>query len=205
MGKVLDLLKKVPIDLGQGAVAETTEGKQIALRLVPPGEGRTALDLGCREGHQTRWLQGRGYTVTSIDVEALFPGAQVVDANRPLPFASNSFDLVWSSEVIEHLESPADSLAELIRVTRPGGDLVLTTPNSYMLLFRALALVGLTPRRIQRKDHLHFFDLDAVRRLAPEAKLYGYFPWMVAKRTLRNDGLTGALSPTFVLHIQKPL
>ena len=204
MGKVLDLLKKIPIDLGQGAVAETTEGKQIALRLVPPGEGRTALDLGCREGHQTRWLQGRGYTVTSIDVEALFPGALVVDANQPLPFADASFDLVWSSEVIEHLADPAASLAELWRVTRPGGELVLTTPNSYMVLFRVLGWFGLTPQRIQRKDHLHFFDLAAIRRLAPDAQLYGYFPWLGPKQTLKRDGLTGALSPTFVLHLRKP-
>ncbi|MEZ4473435.1 MAG: class I SAM-dependent methyltransferase [bacterium] len=204
MGKFLNLLKKIPIDLGQGAVAETTEGKQIALRLVPDGAGRTALDVGCRAGHQTRWLQERGYTVTSIDVEALFDGAQVVDANASLPFKTGSFDLVWCSEVIEHLADPAFSLKELVRVTRPGGELILTTPNSYMVLFRALALVGLTPKRIQRKDHLHFFDVDDVRRLAPEAKLYGYFPWVAVKRTLANDGLIGALSPTFVLHLTKP-
>ncbi|MEZ4465493.1 MAG: hypothetical protein R3F43_13710 [bacterium] len=46
--------------------------------------------------------------------------------------------------------------------------------------------------------------MDDVRRLAPEAKLYGYFPWVAVKRTLANDGLIGALSPTFVLHLTKP-
>ncbi len=202
MGLVIDLLKKIPIDLGQGAVAEHTEGKQIALRLVPDGHGRRALDLGCREGHQTRWLEGRGYQVTSIDVEALFDGAEVVDANRALPYPDDHFDLVWSSEVIEHLVDPAFSLSELRRVTKPGGDIILTTPNSYMVLFRILAWVGLTPERIQRDDHLHFFDLKDVRKLAPDATLYGYFPWMLVKRTLRLGDLIGALSPTFVLHIR---
>ncbi len=200
--RAIGLLKRIPIDLGQGAVAEHTEGKQIALRLVPPGAGRTALDLGCREGHQTRWLQGRGYTVTSIDVEALFDGAQVVDANQPLPFADDSFDLIWSSEVIEHLADPATSLAELRRVVRPGGDIILTTPNSYMWLFKGLATVGLTPERIQRDDHLHFFDLADIQRLAPDAELYGYFPWMGPKRTLAAPGWIGRLSPTFVLHLK---
>ncbi|MCB9554160.1 MAG: class I SAM-dependent methyltransferase [Myxococcales bacterium] len=202
MGAIIDLLKRVPIDLGQGAVAEKTEGKQIALRLVPPGDGRAALDLGARDGHQTRWLRGRGYTVTSVDVDPQFPECLAVDANAPLPFPDAAFDLVWSSEVIEHLEDPAASLAELRRVTRPGGDIILTTPNSYMWLFRLIARFGLTPDRIQRADHLHFFDLGDIRRLAPDARLYGYFPYLGPKRTLQRPGLVGQLSPTFVIHIR---
>lgn len=200
--QLISMLKKVPIDLGQGAVAEITEGKQIALRLVPPGEGRTALDLGCREGNQTRWLEGRGYTVTSVDVDQLFDTAQIVDANQPLPFADDTFDLVWSSEVIEHLQDPAFSLDELRRVTKPGGDIILTTPNSYMWLFRAISPLGFTPERIQRDDHLHFFDVADIRRLAPEADLYGYFPWTGPKQTLYDDAWIGRLSPTFVIHIR---
>ncbi len=202
MGRFIELLKLVPVDLGQGAVAETTEGKQIALRLVPLGEGRRALDLGAREGHQTRWLQSRGYEVTSADVDVAFPECRQIDANEPLPFADDSFDLVWSSEVIEHLREPGRSLAELRRVTAPGGDIILTTPNSYMWLFRALALFGLTPDRLQRADHLHFFDLRGIRRLAPDADLYGYFPYLGPKRTLTRPGWVGQLSPTFVLHIR---
>lgn len=204
MGAVIDLLKKIPIDLGQGAVAEITEGKQIALRLVPPGHGGAALDVGCRDGHQTRWLERRGYEVTSIDVESNFPGARVVDANAPLPFEDDQFDLIWSSEVIEHLKNPAFSLRELRRVAAPGGEIILTTPNSYMWLFRAIAKLGLTPQRIQRADHLHFFDLEDIQDLAPDAELYGYFPWMFSKRTLVGAGAIGALSPTFVIHIRMP-
>ena len=64
MRALVDLLKKVPIDLGQGAVAEYTEGKQIAKRLTPDGASRTALDLGARYGAQSRWLEAR-YEVTS--------------------------------------------------------------------------------------------------------------------------------------------
>lgn len=202
MGAIVNLLKRIPIDLGQGAVAETTEGKQIALRLVPPGHDRTALDLGARDGHQTRWLQNRGYTVTSADVDPQFPGCLAIDANAPLPFADQAFDLIWSSEVIEHLKDPAASLAELRRVIRPHGDIILTTPNSYMWLFRLIARAGLTPQRIQRADHLHYFDLQAIRALAPDAMLYGYFPYLGPKRTLNDPGFIGHLSPTFVLHLR---
>ena len=203
MQHLINLLKKIPIDLGQGAVADTTEGKQIALRLIPPGEGRTALDLGARAGHQTAWLKNRGYEVTSVDVEPLFDACMAVDANAGLPFEAEQFDLIWSSEVIEHLEDPIASLAELRRVTRPGGDIILTTPNSYMWLFKLISLVGLTPEKIQRDDHLHFFDLDDIRVMAPDAELYGYFPYTWVKRTLKVDRWIGKLSPTFVLHIRK--
>jgi SAM-dependent methyltransferase len=194
-------LKKIPIDLGQQAVAEHTKGKQIALGLVPKGQGRRALDLGARTGHQTRWLRARGYEVTSVDVDPVFPDCIQVDANLPLPFADESFDLIWCSEVIEHLHEPKNVMDELKRVTKQGGTLILTTPNSYAWLFRFVALFGLTPKRLQRKDHLQFFDIDDIRRLAPDAELYGYFPYALLKKTIRRG--VGALSPTFVLRIRK--
>ena len=205
MKQLIKLLKQIPIDLGQGAVAEKTEGKQIALRLVPDGAGRKALDLGARAGHQTRWLESRGYEVTSVDVEPVFDGCMAIDANEALPFEANQFDLIWSSEVIEHLENPSASLAELRRITKPGGEIILTTPNSYMWLFKMISIFGLTPERIQRDDHLHFFDVDDIRMLAPDARLYGYFPYMLFKRTIKSDGWIGKLSPTFVLHIRKAI
>jgi SAM-dependent methyltransferase len=198
---LIDLLKRVPIDLGQGAVAERTQGKQIALGLVSPGQGKRALDVGAREGHQTRWLRERGYDVTSLDIEPQFPECLAANVDEGLPFEEESFDLVWCAEVIEHLKDPEHALREFRRVTKPGGDIVLTTPNSYAWLFRLVAWFGLTPQRLQRKDHLHFFDLDAVTALAPDAELYGYFPYAIVKRTIRRG--VGALSPTFVMHIRK--
>lgn len=199
--RLIDVLKRVPLDLGQGNLRTTTKGKLIALDLVTDGQGKTALDMGAREGAQTRWLQAKGYQVTSTDVESLFPECLALDANEPLPFADESFDLVWSSEVIEHLKDPTFSLSELRRVTKRGGELILTTPNSYALLFRAIALFGLTPRRIQRADHLHFFNLADIERLAPDAELYGYFPYMILRCRIRHA--LGHLTPTFVLHIRR--
>jgi len=199
---LIGLAKKVPIDLGQQTVSETTEGKQIALRLVPEGQGRTALDIGCREGKQTRWLRDRGYDVTSIDVEKAFVDCQVVNVDEGLPFDDDSFDLIWCSEVLEHLKDPAASLDEMRRISRPGGDIIMTTPNSYALLFRAISVFGLTPKKIQRDDHLHFFDEADMRRLLPDADLYGYFPYVGPKQTI--TGQIGHLSPTFVMHIRTP-
>jgi SAM-dependent methyltransferase len=197
---VLALLRKIPLDLGQRDVAGKTKGKEIALELVPEGTGKKALDVGARAGVQTAWLRNRGYDVTPIDYEPVTDECLQVDANQRLPFEDGSFDLVWCSEVIEHLVDPAFSLGELRRVTKPGGLLVLTTPNSYAWLFRFIALFGLTPQRIQRKDHVQFFDQEDIRRLAPDAELYGCFPYALLKLKIRRG--IGALSPTFVMAIR---
>ena len=125
----------------------------------------------------------------------------VLGSAQALPLCDASADAVLCTEVIEHLEDPAHALGEFRRVTKPGGDILLTTPNSYAWLFRLIALFGLTPQRIQRPDHKHFFDEAAIVRLAPDADVFGYFPYVLIKRTIRRG--VGALSPTFVLRIHK--
>ena len=157
--------------------------------------------MGAREGIQTRWLAHRSYQVTPIDIEPVFAACKKVDANKELPFENGEFDLVWCSEVIEHVRDPEYSLREMARVVKPGGHIILTTPNSYAWIFRFIALFGLTPQKIQRKDHLHFFNIDDIKSLAPDAVIYGYFPYMMVKKTIVRG--VGALSPTFVIHIHK--
>lgn len=54
----------------------------------------------------------------------------IVDLNtEKLPYADSSFDLVTCTEVIEHIEHYRESLREMYRVLKPGGVLVVTTPN----------------------------------------------------------------------------
>ena len=190
--------KAIPIDLGQAALRETTKGKRIALGAVPAARpGARALDVGCREGIQSAWLASRGYAVTGIDKQPQCAHGIAVDLDHGLPLPDATFDLVWCSEVIEHLRDPAATVAELRRVTRPGGLLVLTTPNSWFWLARLGCLVGLTPRRCQNADHKHFFARRDVRRLFPNAAIAGFFPYALIKR--RIERLVGVLSPTFVI------
>ena len=201
---MIELLKKIPVDLGQGAVADLTEGKQIAKRLVPDGRNRSALDVGARNGTQSQWLKTRGYAVRSIDVEPRFETCELVNANEPLPFDADTFDLIWCSEVIEHLVNPEESLKEMLRVCKPGGRVILTTPNSYMWLFRMLKLVGFPPQRLQRADHLHFFKLSGFQSLCPTAEIFGYFPYLGKKWTIQSNWMLDWLTPTFVMCIDLP-
>ena len=190
--------KSIPIDLGQAALRETTMGKRIALGAVPAAlPGQRALDVGCREGIQSAWLAARGYDVTGVDKEPHCAHGIAVDLDEGLPLPDAHFDVVWCSEVIEHLRDPAATIAELRRVTKPGGLMVLTTPNSWFWLSYLACLVGLTPKRCQNADHKHFFSLRDVRALFPTASLAGYFPYVLTKR--RIERAIGLLSPTFVI------
>jgi SAM-dependent methyltransferase len=94
--KLVALLKKIPMDFGQYEVRHSTKGKLILLGLLEDGRGKKALDLGCREQYWTQKIKAKGYQVVSVDLEPQHPSVLRVDANDPLPFPDESFDLVWA-------------------------------------------------------------------------------------------------------------
>ena len=54
---------------------------------------------------------------------------QYMNFNQPLPYPDNFFDYTVSIEVIEHLENQFSFISELVRITKPGGKVIVTTPN----------------------------------------------------------------------------
>jgi len=66
---------------------------------------------------------------------------QRIDANGRLPFADASFDFVCSIEVVEHLEDQFAFVRELFRVVKPGGRVIITTPNVLNINSRIRTLV----------------------------------------------------------------
>jgi 2-polyprenyl-3-methyl-5-hydroxy-6-metoxy-1,4-benzoquinol methylase len=95
------------------------------------------LDAGCGTGHFSKEAAEKGAIVTSLDIgeRLLEKVAEKCDAKRvigsvlSLPFEANNFDIVISSEVIEHTEDPYLAIKEFHRVLKPGGILALTVPN----------------------------------------------------------------------------
>ena len=116
------------------------------------------LDLPAGAGQLSRALLGAGYEVVPAD---LFPGSYredsrscvQADMNGRLPFADNSFDGAISQEGIEHIEAPLSFLCELARVLRPGGVLLVTTPN--VLHMSARLSYVLTGHRTSRRGYIN--------------------------------------------------
>ena len=198
----LESLKQIPVDLGQGNLRTKTKGKLIAQEYIAEdGNGLSALDVGCREGHQSELLKERGYHVKSIDIEKTYDDCIVMDANKPLDFENECFDLVWCSEVIEHLEDPIAFAYEVRRVLKNGGQLLLTTPNSCFWLYKIFGLFGVSPKQMQNPTHLHFFHIEDIKRIFPEGELFGFFPYFLLKCKISK--CINALSPTFVVRMTK--
>ena len=82
-----------------------------------------------------------------------------------LNYPDDSFDVVFCSEVIEHMTSPAELLGEMKRVLKPGGQLVLSTPNSAFWLYRALGVLGYTVGELQHPKHFQYFSRRSLLRL----------------------------------------
>ena len=205
---LISFLKKMPIDLGQGNINTNlrtkTYGKVIAESLVPPvkiEEIKKALDVGCREGFQSEWLEKKGYDVTSIDVEKKFEKCIIMDANKELIFKDNSFDLIWCSEVIEHLDNPIKAIEEFKRLLKPEGKFIITTPNSYFWLYNIAKIFGKTAKDLQNPGHKQFFSEKNIKNICQDSKIYGYFPYMIKKFKIKKN--INFLSPTFVVEYYK--
>src|ERR1700761_5833276 len=102
-----------------------------------PQVGARVLDVACGTGYGTRMLAARA-TLAGFDADpgALDlarernPEADIREGMLPeLPWPDASFDTVVSFETIEHLDQDRRFIAELRRVLRPGGLLILSTPN----------------------------------------------------------------------------
>jgi ubiquinone/menaquinone biosynthesis C-methylase UbiE len=82
-----------------------------------------------------------------------------------LPFDDGSFDVVWASEVIEHVADTARWLSEVRRVLVPRGRLLVTTPNHGRL---QLAIGGIERYSEPLGDHLHLYSARSLRQLLVE-------------------------------------
>jgi 2-polyprenyl-3-methyl-5-hydroxy-6-metoxy-1,4-benzoquinol methylase len=109
-------------------------------RLSLPHAARV-LDAPCGAGALSLALARKGFDVAAADLDAgaratLGERFRIADLNGSLPWPDATFDTVCSVEGIEHLENGFAFLREVRRVLRPGGVLLLTTPNTVSLRSR---------------------------------------------------------------------
>jgi SAM-dependent methyltransferase len=149
--------------------------RKFLLGEVRPGD--RALDLGCGDGAFTAALADAGAQAVGADVaQAALDRAldrhptldfRLVGIDDPLPFGDCVFDLVWASEVIEHVADTARWLSEVRRVLAPGGRLLLTTPSHGRL---RVAVGGVERFSEPLGDHLHLYTRRSLCTLLEEFK-----------------------------------
>jgi 2-polyprenyl-3-methyl-5-hydroxy-6-metoxy-1,4-benzoquinol methylase len=119
--------------------------------------GKNIIDCGAQPFILSCALKYMGYEVVAVDIEpeeylniAQYGGVKVIKADLErdnIPFPRNSFDCAVLSEVIEHLNPyyVTHTLAEINRVLKPKGILIVTTPNLAALTHRLMLLLGISP------------------------------------------------------------
>jgi SAM-dependent methyltransferase len=171
--------------------------------------GARILDAPCGSGALAAALAERGFAAVGADLDTeaaaiLGPAFSKVNLNDSLPWKERTFDAVFSTEGIEHLENRFSFLREVCRILKPGGILLLTTPNITALRSRVrffgsgffgrdsrplneaarhpLHHIGLaTFPELRYELHVSGFRLVEVRHthIRPISYLYAiYAPWM---------------------------
>ena len=122
--------------------------------LAAVGAGNRVLDVGCSSGYLARPLSERRNTIVGLELD---PG---------------SFDVVLCGDVVEHLRDPVAALARLRPLLRPGGRLVVSTPNIANWAVRLSLLGGrwrYTERGILDRTHTHLFTRATLREALERA------------------------------------
>jgi 2-polyprenyl-3-methyl-5-hydroxy-6-metoxy-1,4-benzoquinol methylase len=168
--------------------------------LVQKIEGvRSICDLGCGNGHIAGRLASHGYQVTGIDAsrsgiriaQHAYPSARFVEAtidNGIEQLSLPSFDLVISSDVIEHLYRPSDLVVAAYSLLKPGGHVLLGTPYHGYLKNLALAVSGRMDSHysvLHDGGHIKFFSVKTLSQLMTAHSFerltftfYGRAPWL---------------------------
>lgn len=141
------------------------------------------LDIGCGRGTLGHYLTGRKY-IYGIDIsenaiseaKKILKRADCINLDQQdLPHDSAFFDIIISLDVIEHLFDPIHFLKETFRVLKPGGELILSTPN---ILHEELIKSLVHTRRFPKTSgdsypydggHIHFFTYQDIYDLLMKA------------------------------------
>lgn len=162
-------------------------------------EGKSILDLGCGWGGVVLHAADKASKAVGIepDMERLGiaralqkeTGAAQVEllegVGEKLPFADNTFDVIASYQVLEHVQDPAKVMQEVSRVLKPGGVFHFSTPN-YMAFyephykifwlplmpkFLGRLYLRLRGRKPEFVNHINYVNPISIRRMLKESKL----------------------------------
>lgn len=146
------------------------------------------LDVGCGAGDYLRVAKEAGWEPVGIDFDekaiamARLKGIEAhVGDLVSVNFPADSFDAITMSNVIEHLPDPKSVFAECLRILKPGGRLIMMTPNidSY-----CHAHYGPDWRGLEIPRHVYLYSAKTLRRFSKEAG----FGHVEAFSQLRNEG-----------------
>jgi len=148
-------------------------------------DGSTVLEAGCGTGQTLSRFSNRHNTV-GLDISRAALNLARSNCNNPvlgsifeIPFKDNTFDLVYNSGVIEHFKDPDNvaAIAEMARVTKPTGRVIIIVPNTLCLWYKTGKFVAVMMKNFEfgyEEDYSPKRLKTAVRRAGLEIeKIFG--------------------------------
>lgn len=156
-----------PLWFRNGLWRETDYLRYMTLKTTPPGR---LLDVGCGGGRFMNRMRRLGWEVEGIDFDEKATrkisqryGMKTYTGDLvSCKLAGASYDAITMSHTIEHLFDPDKTLGECMRLLKPGGRLVVTTPN---VAGAAATLFGRFWRGWEPPRHLHLFSVGSLRNI----------------------------------------
>jgi 2-polyprenyl-3-methyl-5-hydroxy-6-metoxy-1,4-benzoquinol methylase len=169
-----------------GIKAEEFQLSRMYLNKVKPCR---LLEIGCGSGEFLSHMQQSGWDVEGIDFDAKavenvrekYGINARVGSLENFRYAEKSFDAITMNHVIEHVHDPVSLLQECYRILKPGGYLVLVTPNINSFGHQKFKTNwrGLEPPR-----HIHIFSQATLRQCANKSGFEKIETWTAAARSL---------------------
>lgn len=145
------------------------------------GAADRVLDVGSADGPSVGWLdRGTRRTALDLDPRGLSPGDVCASALQ-LPFADGTFDVVAAFDVVEHCDPESAVLAELERVLRPGGRLLVSVP-AYQWAWSEFDVHNGHHRRYTRRRLVAAVQAQGLHVLRATYIFAGTFPFFAAHR-----------------------
>lgn len=151
-------------------------GEERALQEMYTSQSAPArlLDVGCGTGEFLNRMQLAGWRVEGLDFDPDAVreaksryGFHVTQGDlRDAGYVDSTFDFITMSHVVEHVHDPAGLLRHCHRVLKPGGTLVIVTPNACSFGHQRFRQNW---RGLETPRHLHIFSLNALSRIAQMA------------------------------------
>jgi 2-polyprenyl-3-methyl-5-hydroxy-6-metoxy-1,4-benzoquinol methylase len=147
----------------------------LALFLAAPAPGGRLLEVGCGNGQTLATMREMGWDVEGVDVD---PVSLNIARNRGLAvhqgrlmdlnFPADRFDAICMHHVVEHLHDPEGMIAECARIMKPGGKLVIITPNAQCL---SLSLFKEHWYPLDPPRHIYLYNLKNLKTIFERAEL----------------------------------
>ncbi len=182
-----------------------------AVMYLPAKPSGRLLEVGCGGGKMLKLMQNMGWCVEGVDFDrsavenAKAKGLKVhfgtLDVQK---YPENHFDAVIMSHLVEHVHHPLGLLEESHRILKPGGHLVIMTPNGESW---GHGLYGADWRGLEPPRHLYVFSIKALLRLTKKAGLQNLKAWtsirggswlFIGSRSIRIKGSYVVGSPQLI-------